>query len=347
MATLSDIARATGVSKMTVSNALRGKSNVSEETRRRILEAARQLNYQANLAARALSSGRNGILELIVQDLDSPFYGRLAKELSLATEQTGMQMLVRQTYYSETTEKNALSFDQSLLCDGLILATPRISSEEAKQLAQHRPLILIDDCTTQRLVSTVNTPNYEGARQAMLHLIETGATSPLILGASPDEWSVVAEGGHIGTAGGLRLAGAYQAAQESGLAIAPSACIPLEWTVDTARKAIHDIAASSRHFDALFCMSDNVAIGAMRGLADCGAFRIPQDVSIIGFDGSAWSAASTPSLSTIAIDMPGMAQTIIRRLCEQLTVPDGGVITTDIAGFTLQARESTSRRTSA
>ncbi|KAA8818571.1 hypothetical protein CSQ85_08750 [Bifidobacterium rousetti] len=386
MVTLLDIAHAAGVSKMTVSNALRGKSNVSEAVRERIIRTANELNYQTNLAARALSSGRNNIIEFIVQDLDSPFYGELAKEVSRAADRHGMQTLIRQSLYSAENEKSAMTPANSLFCDGLILATPKLDDAEAQRLAQQRPLILIDACAPHPQASTVNTPNYEGARQAVAHLLSTGVRRPLILGAGADATSMIADDGDgrkgdaagrgdspdngtPRTVGGLRLAGAMRAVRDAGAPIDAPLCAPVEWTYDQARQAIHDLIDAGERFDGVFGMSDVVALGAIRGLADRG-LKVPEDVKVIGFDGTTYGAIATPSLSTIDIDMPAMAETIVDRLMEQLerrgtgrqsaggaydvnapaSSPSGDApnaddpITVDTAPFTLRVRESTAGR---
>lgn len=343
MATLMDIAREAGVSKMTVSNALRGKSNVSETTRRRIFETAHRLNYRTNLAARALSSGRNGIIQLIVQDLDSPFYSRLAKELSLACERSGAQMLIRQSLYSEETEKNALRGNHDLFCDGLILATPRISAIEAKKLAQHRPLLLIDDGAKQPVVPTMNTPNRDGAHKAMTHLIERGVRSPLLLGAPPEYLS----GNDCGNNSYYqRFLGAFDALSKAGIGLAPYQCVPTDWTFADARKAVHHVLANGIHFDGIFGMSDSVALGAIRGLADT-HISVPQQVKVTGFDGATIGAITTPSLTTVEIDMAAMASTIIERISAKLSAAedeDSSDITIDTAPFHLRIRESTGER---
>lgn len=351
MATLLDVAQAAGVSKMTVSNALRGKSNVGAATRQRILRIAEEIGYQTNLAARALSSGRNGILELIVQDMDTPFYGRLAKEISRASASRGMQLLVRQTLYSAASEKSALQLNNSLFCDALILATPKIRADEALQLAQSRPLMLIDDCSRTPPVSTVNTPNFEGAYQAVSHLLRQGARNIILLGAQPQSLTMH----RTDSVNGLRISGADRAMRDAGLHLTAEQCIPLDWTLDDARKSMHSPAFSRLSCDAIFAMSDTVAMGAVRGLADRG-LRVPDDVKVIGFDGATVSPIATPSLSTIEIDMASMARTIIDRLMAMLgdvagdppaTRPDSARSTeptVDVAPFTLRARESTQAR---
>lgn len=325
MVTLMDVARAAGVSKMTVSNALRGKSNVSEATRARIIRTAQRLNYRTNLAARALSSGRNDIIEFIVQDLDSPFYSELAKEVSRAADRQGMQTLIRQTLYSAETEKSALSTSNSLFCDALVLATPKISGDEAQRLAEQRPIVLIDDCAEHPQLPTVNTPNYEGAYQAVTHLLDRGARRPALFGAHP----TTPRGDLPRTVGGLRTAGALQAMRDAGLDPNDAILVPFDWTYDNARRAVHELVGGSGAnagedaapdeppFDAVFGMSDVAALGAIRGLADLG-LRVPRDVKVIGFDGTTYGSIATPSLSTIDIDMPAMANLIVDRVMGQL-----------------------------
>lgn len=342
MATLLDIAKAAGVSKMTVSNALRGKANVSETTRRKIIQTAKALNYQTNLAARALSSGRNGIIELIVQDLDSPFYGKLSKELSLAAERVGMQMLTCQALYSAENEKEALGGIRNLFCDGLVLATPRINAAEAQRLAQHRPLVLIDADLDGQSIPMVNTPNYEGVYQATRHLIEQGVRRPLLLGACPEYLS-----GHMPAGGNSaylhRFQGAYDALQRSQLDLEPEQCVALDWTFENARSAIHDQVRHHQRFDGIIAMSDTVALGVIRGLFDLGV-SVPDDVKVVGFDGSTMSAFSTPSLTTVEIDMVGMTEQIMNILLARF---DGDTASDDneshtaaTAPFTLRIRES-------
>lgn len=341
MATLSDIARAAGVSKMTVSNALRGRANVSEATRRRILQTAERLDYQPNLAARTLSSGRNNIIELIIQDFNIPFYSELASAITLAADRHNMQTSVRQTSYRAEREKNVMQH-ASLFCDALVLATPKISSQEAQRLAQHRPLILIDEHTGNNNAPTVNTPNKAGSYTAMAHLLGTGARRPILLGPSPD---CIAHPEQSNAVHRLRVQGAQQALREHGMTLTAEQCIPTTWDFEHARETAYRIGTTSNPPDAIFALSDTVAIGAMRGLIDAG-LQIPDDIQVIGFDGAAYGAFYNPPLSTIAINMERMAELIVQRITERLhhdgiEHTNAPLASHDIAPFELIIREST------
>ena len=359
MVTLTDIARAAGVSTMTVSNALRGRANVSEATRARTVATAEALDYRTNMAARALSSGRSNIIEFIVQDLDYPFYGKLANAVSRAADRRGMQTLVRQSLYSAESEKSAVDVTNSVFCDGLILATPQISADEARRLAKHKPIVLIDDCSAAPQLSTVNTPNREGSRQAVAHLLASGVRRLLMLGADgnmaqsapmPSPTSPMALASLPETVGGLRTLGAMEAVREAGLGDVQVMFHPIDWTYDQARRAMIELFDAGTTFDGVFAMSDVVALGAIRGLADVG-LSVPGNVKVAGFDGTTFGEVSVPSLTTVDIDMEAMADIIVSRLMAQIETSHTGAgsgnslnvsaSTTDVAPFRLTIREST------
>lgn len=373
MVTLLDVAQAAGVSKMTASNALNGKPNVSERTRKRILAIAEQLDYHPNMAARTLSSGRNGIIEVVTHDLDSPFYAKLAWALSEAARQAGLRAIVQQTSYSEERERAALDLENSLFCDALVIITPILPSAEILRLAQRRPLMVVNDCSPHPVAPTINSPNASGMKAAMSHLLDQGRTRPKVFGTSPIARRIALHSGawNPTTAGDAtdnainnmdyliaqRIAGAQQALSAHGMKLTDADCIDAHWNPADSRAALttaidamrrgrentgeipdcgsrtgsgsdHKSHADGRTtssrddapFDALLCLSDTAALGAMQALADAG-LSIPSDVAVIGFDGITLGTAVTPPLSTVEIDVVSMAATIITRLKTTLDSP--------------------------
>ena len=341
MTTIQDVADAAGVSKMTVSNVINNKPNVSNVTRQRVLDAIDDLDYRLNLAASALSSGHNGFVEVVVQDFNSPFYALLARMLSKQIDGIGMQAIVRQALYSADSERRILGQSNRMFCDALVLVTRGISLDEARLLSRGRVLILVDELSEQQEFCTVNTPSYEGARAAMAHLLDCGSRHAYILGSGRDRIGRQPGSRNPDRVGQLRLEGARDALRSRGMEFTDKMCVSTEWTFENARSAVHDLIADHPECDGIFAMSDATALGAIRGLADMGR-RVPEDVRVIGFDGVSIGRFTTPSLSTIDVDMTAMADLIVLRVQTMLAGAGTPVpIAHDVAPFTLRVREST------
>lgn len=343
MTTIQDVAAAAGVSKMTVSNVINNKPNVGAATRVRVRAAIEQLNYRPNIAASALSSGRNGFVEIVVQDIDSPFYSRLSRALTESIDAAGMQAIVQQALYSEESERRILEQSSRMFCDAIVLVTHGISLADARRLADGRAIVLIDELSDQQEFCTVNTPNYEGAKAAMSHLLDRGVRHPFVLGAGREQ--IVHEDGNRkgDLVGRKRLQGVRDALQEHGIALTDGMGVTIDWTYENARRAAAELRRAHPECDGIFAMSDTVAIGAIRGLADIGV-RVPDDVRVTGFDGATIGQFLTPSLTTVDVDMNAMADVIVKRLQAQLdadSTQSPAPVTHDIAPFTLRERDST------
>ena len=330
--TLRDVAKAAGVSPMTASNALHGKPGVKDSTRAKVLAVAEKLDYRINLTASMLKSGRSNIIHIIV---NNPFSGQL--------------------------------FDGEIIhASGLNAGVP------LSAINHGRPLVLIDACEETPTFDTVNFPNEDGARAAVQHLIECGCHRIAIVG---DGYSPRTELAHVESSSGLRLRGASGALLDAGLPYDESTNF-IGYGSDSGIEAGHAIAeamlearaqsaddtAESRSpgttratgstpaIDGIFCINDYAAFGVIRGLADYG-IRVPDDVRVIGFDGATAGSYTTPTLSTVQVDLDQLAQfalDMITRRVEQRDQGDGrsdesaGMPATRATiGYTLVPREST------
>ena len=162
MVTLDDVAARAGVSRMTASNALRGKTVVRPETARKVIAAAEELGYHPNLAARQLSSGRTHVIGLTVADFDLIFPAALAAAISDRAQTLGYQVIVQQTRFSHDFERRMLSSATSQICDGTIICWPSSASAEMETLAGAHPLVLLDGFGLEGRCDCVFTPCAEG-----------------------------------------------------------------------------------------------------------------------------------------------------------------------------------------
>lgn len=350
--TLRDVAAAAGVSPMTASNALHGKAGVKESTRQKVIEAAERLDYRINLTASMLKSGRSNIIHIIVNEFDSPFYSKLVQALANATTARGLTPFVEQTRYSPDAAKQALSANpfSGQLFDGEIIHASGLGTNlPLAKMNSGRPLVLIDGCEETPSVDTVNFPNEEGARAAVQHLIERGCTRIAIVGGG---YTPRTELAHAETSYGLRLRGASGALLDAGLPYDESMTFNA-YNSERGIEAGHAIAdeiltaradGAATPFDGVFCANDYGAFGVIRGLSDRG-IRVPDDVKVIGIDGTSFGAYSTPTLSTIQVDLDQLAQfaldMITRRIEQRTHGKDETAPSRATIGYQLVAREST------
>lgn len=373
--TLRDVAKAAGFSPMTASNALHGKPGVKDSTRAKVLAVAEKLDYRINLMASMLKSGRSNIIHIIVNEFDSPFYSKLVESLVTETTARGLTPFVEQTRYSPDAAKHALANNpfSGQLFDGEIIHASGLNAGVPLSAINHgRPLVLIDACEETPTFDTVNFPNEDGARAAVQHLIECGCHRIAIVG---DGYSPRTELAHVESSSGLRLRGASGALLDAGLPYDESTNF-IGYGSDSGIEAGHAIAeamlearaqsaddtAESRSpgttratgstpaIDGIFCINDYAAFGVIRGLADYG-IRVPDDVRVIGFDGATAGSYTTPTLSTVQVDLDQLAQfalDMITRRVEQRDQGDGrsdesaGMPATRATiGYTLVPREST------
>ncbi len=317
--TLRDVAAEAGVSPMTASNALHGKSGVRESTRLRVLAAANKLDYRINLTASMLKSGRSNIIHIIVNEFDSPFYSKLTQTLSNEIVARGLTPFIEQTHYSPDAAEHALSgnpFSEQLFDGEILHATGLGTNMPLSKLNGGRPFVLLDACEEVPTVDAVNFPNEEAERAAVQHLIDRGCRNIAVVGhpfASPGELA------HAQNAFALRLRGARGALLDAGLPYDES-MVFAGGDSTSGIEAGHTIAdrilnargqndgqRSGTAFDGVCCANDFVAFGVVRGLTDRG-IHVPRDVKVIGFDGVTMGSYSTPSLSTIQVDFDQLAR---------------------------------------
>ncbi|PWI20306.1 LacI family transcriptional regulator [Streptomyces sp. Act143] len=333
MATMQDVARAAGVSAMTVSNVINGHPKVSAATREKVLAAMARLDYRVNLSARNLRKGRTGTIGLAVPEIDRPYYGRLAAAIIAAAAPHGLRVAIEQTSALRETELEALALSRNRLYDGLILSTVGMGPQDAEWLVMDHPVVILGERIFGGPVDHVAMPNVEASRAATRHLIERGCRRiAFVSGAVGEEVDVSS----------LRHAGYQEALLEAGLPLDPGlrrrvAALSM---ADGARCA-HELVESGLDVDGVFCVTDTVAMGVLRGLADAGV-RVPDQVKVIGFDNVTESGFLVPSLSTVDPDHDAMAARAVGLLVRRIEQPASRPEPEEFVGpYTVVAREST------
>lgn len=342
MVTLDDVAARAGVSRMTVSNALRGKAVVRPETARKVIAAAEELGYHPNLAARQLSSGRTHVIGLTVADFDLIFPAALAAAISDQAQTLGYQVIVQQTRFSHDFEQHMLSSATSQICDGTIICWPSSASAEMETFARAHPLVLLDGFGLEGRCDCVFTPCTDGMAAATRHLVDHGCRRVLMLGGSylpPEQFA------NADTSERCRIRGAAEGLLSSGLPYRADDVYPCNWTREAGYRRMRAILDERRDFDGVCCLNDPIAIGAHKALTEAGV-RVPQDVAITGFDGVEDGRYLAPGLTSVTIDVHEAADTCLKLLIDRIergTEHPPAPRTIDL-GYRVEARGSGERR---
>ncbi|MBT2568842.1 LacI family DNA-binding transcriptional regulator [Arthrobacter sp. ISL-85] len=310
MATIQDVARAAGVSPMTVSNVINDHPHVKSSTRAKVVKAMEELDYRVNHAARNLRAGRTFTIGLAVPEFDRPFWGHFATRVIEEAAAYNLRVLVEQTGRSKENEINALALSRNRMYDGLILSTVGLSAGDANMLRVDYPVVILGERIFSGPVDHVAMDNVDGAKAATAHLIERGCRR------------IAAVMGPMGTdpdASSLRYAGYLQALETAAIGSDSSLHVTInEFTLKGGREAVDRLLHAGTHFDGLFCATDTVALGALRALHEA-KLRVPEDVKVIGFDNLEEGEYSIPALSTVDPDSTDMARTAVKLLVQRIS----------------------------
>jgi LacI family transcriptional regulator len=271
---LKDIARDLGVSVITVSKVLRNHPDIGEETKARVLQRVRELNYKPNPVARALVTGRTLSIGLVVPDLVHPFFAEIAKGLSGVLHDSGYGLLIASSEENVEREIHIIEGMLARRVDALLLASARPATECAPLGPDKKtPCILIDRRFPGDPTHFVGIDDARAGALATAHLIEAGCLRIAHI-----------RGPQVSTALG-RLQGYREALSHAGLTM-PASYVVTEATGDekgdvSGYEAMKQLLAIQPRPDGVFCYNDPAAMGAMQAILEAG-LRVPQDIAVIG-----------------------------------------------------------------
>jgi LacI family transcriptional regulator len=272
---LKDIARELNVSVITVSKALRGKPDISEATRQRILKRMKELDYQPNMTARSLTTGRSFILGLIVPDLLNPFFTELANSLSGALRERSYGLILASSGDSPEIEQSEIRMMLARGVDALLIASCQPKLEGFYSIHhQDTPFLLVDRPFPYLRANFVGTDDCAGGRLATEHLIQLGRKRLAYIG-SPD-LSPAAD----------RYRGFRDALRDNDVEMKESFVLsgtPAEPGDSAGYRMMETLLKRRSRPNGVFCHNDLVAIGAMKATLDAG-LSIPGDIAFVGFD---------------------------------------------------------------
>lgn len=308
-ATIQDVARKAGVAIGTVSRAFNGYRDIRPETRERIFQAARELGYAPNVSARNLSAKKPPNIGLIISGLldgnnkDSLVYLQLQGILRYATEH-GLEIAMyatdsaRQRRQSYTTFCAQHSISGTLLCG--------ITTDDAyftELMDSGIPTVAMDVAVHGENAGWVSVDNRAAAREAVEYLLEQGLRDLMIVCGKQNA-----------DVNSVRMRGVQDAFSAARMTIQESDCLHCDFSEERAYELVSQRLKHRRKTpDAIFCFSDVMALGVMRALREA-RLRIPEDVSVVGFDGLPLGELTVPPLSSVYQDMRAMGYEAVSML---------------------------------
>ncbi|GGJ70665.1 LacI family DNA-binding transcriptional regulator [Deinococcus aquiradiocola] len=308
--TINDVARRAGVSVMTVSNVVNGKTSVRPTTRQRVLDAIEATGYRVNPMARALAGGRNRLLSVIAPQLNLPYVSEVLQGATQAAERLGYDLVVMMIGERNTSDLSVMS---RLSAGALLIQPSRRGRVRRLHLPQH--VVSVDGPSDLPLV----VDNYGGARQAMQHLLALGHTrigfvsglhsENILSGDTPEAqlWDR--------DDASERLRGYHDSMALAGLDVPQGYVQHGDYLKESGEVAVRALLALPRPPTALFVSGDAMALGAMHVAQDLG-LHVPQDLSIVGFDDLPIAAASRPGLTTVRQPLQHMGETAVQMLID-------------------------------
>lgn len=298
-ATIYDVARVAGVSPSTVSRAFSRPGRVSAQTAEKIRQVAEELGYRSREVSRTAAKSTTKVLGLAVADITNPFNFRVIRGCQTAAAEAGFVVTLNDAQESEALEREMLRRSLPLL-DGLIVASSRLSDTELRTVAKQLPVVILNRSVAG--LHCIIPDMAHGVRKATEHLLALGHRNITYLAGPEASW-----------ADGMRWRAMRDSAKELGFT--EHRVGPFAPTLQGGRGAAEVIAA--RRLKAVVCFNDLMAIGLMQGLAERG-IKVPEQISIIGFDNIFASALVTPGLTTVAAPLTMLGDSAVRYVVASL-----------------------------
>lgn len=285
--TIQDIAEKANVSKSTVSRVLNKSSLVKEHKRVAVLEAMTLLDFQPNQMARSLAGGRSMTVGVLTQDIGSPFYDLVARGVANVFGETLYSPIFADGKWNAEQEEIAIETLLDRRVDGLILIGGSMDVEELEKLQQQKPLIVVAKQIAGWEANCVFIDNRKGAYDATKYLIDCGHKKIAFIAGIES---------HLDSK--LRKQGFEQAMQDAGLEIDRDLCVSGDFRPASGVAAAETLLATGKPFTAIFASNDEMACGARLALYRRD-IKVPDEISLVGFDDQAMSAFMTPPLTSV------------------------------------------------
>lgn len=304
--TVKEIAAIAKVSVATVSRALQRPELVSEETRQRIHEVVKRLGYTPNALARNLRTARTRLIIALLPDIANPFFSEVIRGIEQVAHENGYSVLLGETQSSLVREQAYADMVAARQADGIITMSHRVP---AISIDGRLPVVNACEYVKDKKISSVYIDNVAAAGAAVDYLVALGHRDIAFI-AGPSSSPICVD----------REQGYQLALQRAKISASSALTVVGDFSIEAGERAIDLLLSQRQSFSAVFCSNDEMAIGAMRALISHG-LRVPEDVSVVGFDDIRFARYTSPPLTTVAQPKNALGREAMTMLIELLNDP--------------------------
>lgn len=330
--TILDIAEKANVSPSTVSRVLRNSAGVAQKKRDAVMQAVAEMDYRPNIFAQSLASGQSMTIGVLTQNFGSPFYDGILQGVLLGLEDTDYWPLFADGRWQPAIEQQALELLLDRRVDGIIIVGGQVAEEKLQKIAAQTPLIVVARELKTMPEHCLYVDNFQAGYQATKYLLDMGhrdiahITSPVVYQKTVDDIF-------------QRYQGYQQALRDVGFEPDPRLVVEGTLQQQSGVLAVEMLLSRGRPFSAIFAANDQMAFGARLALFRRG-IRVPEDVSLVGFDDEASAAYMVPPLTTARQPSVQMGQIAASAILEQI---NGKLPSLPVLEANLIIRESVAR----
>ena len=305
---IKDIARIAGVSHSTVSRALRDSPLIPAETAARIKKIAEELGYRASAVARSLVTRKTEAIGVVVTSIADPFNGEVVAGIEAVANEHGYSVILATSQADPQREMAVARSFHERRVDGIVVASSRVGALYLPTLSEMEvPVVLLNNQHPSEFVRSVSIDNLDGARQVADHLIALGHTEIAYIG---DESGLESDS--------ERLRGLTDALTHAGLNLRPEFVVRADGKPEGARRKALELLALNPRPTAIFCYNDMSALGVLNA-TNMRKMRVPEDLSINGFDDLFFAALMQPALTTVRQPMRELGRSAMQLLVDLLS----------------------------
>lgn len=291
MHTIAEVAKEAQVSVATVSRVINNNGFVSAESRVKVENAIKKLNYEPNMLGRNLRRSESRVILALLPNISNPFYAKIIQGIEDTAIKNEYNVILCQTDCNPEREANYLNLLKQKLADGVINLDPIIDKSYLSQIGKRYPVIQCCEYSDDLDVPYVTIDNKEAAYKAVKHLISIGCRNIALI--NTDEKFLYAR---------QRKEGYFAALSDSDIGIKPEFIVNGNLDFDSAQSAVKYLLSLDIKPDAIFAVSDILAIGALKAASDLN-IKVPEDLAVAGFDNIPNAKMVTPALTTVSQPM--------------------------------------------
>jgi LacI family transcriptional regulator len=309
--TIFDVAREAGVSYSTVSRTMNGYEFVKPSTREKVMQAAKRLGYVPNQQARSLAGGRSNLIGVLVPTLSNGYVTEVIRGIDEELAKSNYNLILYTTHRHHGKESIYVATIRNGGVDGLLLVAPLITIPYLDALRQQDfPYVLVDQLDSAQKSFSVSATNRQGACQATRYLIELGHRRIGFIAGLSGLYSAVE-----------RQEGYAAALADHGIPLCNDLIVQGEFSFEEGYSAVEKLLALEERPTAIFASNDLSAFGALEAIREHG-LRIPDDISLLGFDDIPQASVTYPKLTTVRQPLEQMGRAAVAMLLDCIANPD-------------------------